>query len=93
MPKLENKVALITGSTRGIGHATALMMASQGADIVVNGRPSAVEREAAARTVAAIEALGRRAVFIPADVGYRDQVENLSKEAITEFGHLTDGLR
>ena len=90
MLKLENRVALITGSTRGIGHTTALMFAHEGADIVINGRPeeSAVEREAAARTVAAIESIGRRAVFIPADVGDRAQVESLFRKAIDHFGHL-----
>lgn len=90
MAKLENRVALITGSTRGIGHATALMFAREGADIVVNGRPeeSAVERDAAAKTVAAIEAIGRRAIFIPADVGDRTQVESLFAGAIDHFGHL-----
>ena len=74
--KLVGKVALITGSTQGIGHATAITMAKEGADIVINGRiPSeSAKANSAEETKQLIEELGRRALICYADVGDRDQV-------------------
>jgi 3-oxoacyl-[acyl-carrier protein] reductase len=65
MLDLTGKSALVTGGARGIGKAICLTLARQGADIgfVDVGRP-----EVAQATVAEIEALGRKAVFIAADV-------------------------
>ncbi len=61
--KLEGKVAIVTGAARGIGRATALELARNGADVVVNDLPAV---DAAAAVVQEIEALGRRALFSPA---------------------------
>lgn len=58
-------IALITGGSRGLGRNTALHLAAQGSDIVLTYRSAAAEAQA---TVAAIEALGRRAVALPLDV-------------------------
>ena len=58
MGKLDDKVALITGSGRNIGRATALKFAEEGADIIVNARSNREEAEAVAEEV---RALGRRA--------------------------------
>lgn len=63
--KHENKIALITGSSRGLGRNIALQLARSGADIVVTYRQSKTEGET---VVAEIQALGRRAVALPIDV-------------------------
>lgn len=78
-----NKVAVVTGSGRGIGRAVALNLASQGADIVVNYFR---RREPAEETVRDIEALGRKAVAVKADMGEPDQIDKLIDEAVQAFG-------
>ena len=92
--RLAGKVALITGSTQGIGRATALAMAREGADIVVNGRPpdSATAADAAEQTRLAIEQLGRRALICHADVADRDQVAAMFETALEHFGHIDIAL-
>lgn len=59
-------IALITGGSRGLGKSTALRLAAQGSDIILTYRS---QRAAAEATVAEIQALGRRAVALPLDVG------------------------
>ena len=88
--KLENKVALITGSTQGIGRATALAMARAGADIVINGRPSshATEPAAAEQTAREIQSLGRRAIICLADVGDREQIVEMFQRTVEHFGGI-----
>lgn len=73
----ENKVALITGSGRGIGRAIALHFASLGADIVVNYLRHRTTAEA---TAADIRSLGRKAWVIKADIGKMESIENLFGE-------------
>ena len=85
MGKLDGKIALITGSGRNIGRATALMLAREGAHVVVNARSNRQEAEAVAREVAA---LGVRSRAIIADVAQRDQVEAMAKTALGEFGRV-----
>ncbi|HBY92897.1 MAG TPA: hypothetical protein DEP84_02870 [Chloroflexi bacterium] len=82
--RLEGRVALITGSSRGIGRATALMMAREGADIVVNGR----SEERIWNVVAEIESLGRRALAAPADVGVTSEVNAMVERAVETFGRI-----
>ena len=82
---LEGKVALITGASRGIGRATALMFAQNGADLIINY----LKNEAAAREVAArVEAFGRKAFLIKADVANRAAVEAMREEIQRESGGL-----
>ena len=82
---LTGKVALVTGASRGIGQATAIDLAEAGADIVVNF----IGNEAVAQeTVDAIEALGRKAIKIKADVGNADEVQAMVDEAVAAFGHI-----
>jgi enoyl-[acyl-carrier protein] reductase III len=80
-----NKIALITGSGRGIGKATALHFAKLGADIVINYLR---KQSAAEETARAIEALGRKALVVKADVGDPDDIDKLFAEIETQFGAL-----
>jgi 3-oxoacyl-[acyl-carrier protein] reductase len=84
MPK-HRRVALITGSGRNIGRATALRLARDGFDIVVNGSKDRGTCDAVAEDV---EALGRRAVVIMADVGRRSECQRLASEAIAALGQV-----
>ena len=82
---LTGKVALVTGASRGIGQATAIELAKAGADIIGNF----MGNEAGAQeTVEAIEALGRKAIKIKANVGDADDVQAMVDEAHATFGHI-----
>ncbi len=81
--RLDGKVALITGSDSGIGQATAIEYAREGADIVVNYLH---DGEGADQTRKAVEAEGRRALVVPADVSDEDQVEAMFTKAVEAFG-------
>ncbi|MBW3590110.1 MAG: SDR family oxidoreductase [Actinobacteria bacterium] len=85
MGKLDDRVALITGSDSGIGHASAIQFAKEGADIVVNYLH---DEDGANRTKAKVEAEGRRAIVVQADHGYEDQVEKLFGAAFEAFGKV-----
>ena len=85
MGKLDGRVALITGSGRNIGRATALMMAGEGANIVVNARSNRDEAEA---TAAAVEELGVKALPVLADVSQKDQVDAMIDAAMSTFGRI-----
>ncbi len=82
---LEGKVALVTGSSRGIGRAIALELARRGADIIVNYRSHA---EAAEAVVEAIRGLGRRAALLQADVSRADEAAALVNEGRRALGGL-----
>jgi 3-oxoacyl-[acyl-carrier protein] reductase len=83
---LTGKIALVTGSGRGIGRATAQHLARAGADIIVNYRSNA---EAAAETQASVESIGRRCIAIQADVSQEEEVTRLFAEATRELGPIT----
>jgi NAD(P)-dependent dehydrogenase (short-subunit alcohol dehydrogenase family) len=82
--KLENKVALVTGAGSGIGRATALMMAAEGARIMI----SDVNVIGGEDTVAMLEQRGCEAHFFRADVSKAAEVEALMNETIKLFGRL-----
>ena len=81
----ENKVAMVTGSSRGLGKALAIELAKQGYDIVVNYARS---RSAAEETVKEIEALGRKAIMIRANVGDVKKLRTMFEQVKEEFGRL-----
>ena len=85
MGKLDGKVALITGSGRNIGRATALKLAGEGAHIVVNARANQAEADAVAREV---RDLGVKSLAILADIGNKDQVDAMVGRALNEFGRV-----
>ena len=82
---LKDKVAVVTGSSRGIGRAIALKLAGLGAKMVVNYRTNA---EAAREVVEAIGAQGGQAMAVQADVGDADDAKRLIKAAQTTYGGL-----
>lgn len=83
--ELKGKVSLISGSSRGIGRATALILAESGSDIVVNYIKN---REAAESIAAQIESIGRKAKVYQADVSNRDQVSDLVDKVKEDFGSI-----
>jgi len=85
MDRLKDKVALITGSDSGIGQATAVEFARQGADVVVNYLHDA---DGADETKRRIEGEGRRAVVVQADHGDERQVEKMFRAGLEAFGHI-----
>jgi 3-oxoacyl-[acyl-carrier protein] reductase len=85
MGKLDGKTALVTGGGRGIGRGIALELAREGADVVVNYRR---DRDAAETTVRDIEALGRRAFALQADVSDWEQVQAMVTDAVARLGGL-----
>jgi len=82
---LTGKVAIVTGSSRGIGRAIALSLARQGARVVVNSSKSA---EAAEEVASEIRANGGQAVAVVADVSVQADAEQLVKSAIDTYGRI-----
>jgi 3-oxoacyl-[acyl-carrier protein] reductase len=82
---LQGKIAIVTGSSRGIGAAIVRELAAQGATAVVNHRDSAVQAEA---IVAEIAAAGGQALAIQADVSSVIEAQRLIKETVDRFGRL-----
>lgn len=83
--RLHDKIALITGSDSGIGHATAIEFAKEGADVVVHYLDDA---DGAARTQQAVEEHGRRAILAQADISDEAQVSRMFDVAIEVFGQV-----
>ena len=82
--QLEGQVAIVTGAGTGIGRSTALLLAKEGAAVVVAARTLA-DLEAVA---AEIEAAGGKALAVPTDVSVEEQAEALVKQTIETFGRI-----
>ena len=82
---LRGRVALVTGSNRGIGHGIARELARAGADVVVNYLEHADE---AAQVASEIRRLGRRATTVAGDIGTRDDVERIVAQGESELGPI-----
>ncbi len=80
--RLKDKVALVTGAGTGIGKATAILFAKEGADIVVAN----LELPEAAETAEAIRKIGGKVVVIAADISKPDEIYTMVDRAISEFG-------
>jgi 7-alpha-hydroxysteroid dehydrogenase len=82
--KVDGRVAVVTGAGRGIGAASALALAEAGADVVLAARTEEQLQEVAAQ----VEALGRKAVVVAADLQDLDQVAALAQTAVDSLGRL-----
>ncbi len=83
---LSGKVAIVTGSARGIGRAIALKLAEVGADIVLNDIAAAAD--SLEEVAAEIRALNRQALAVTADVSSKDDVNRMVEAAVNTFGHI-----
>jgi NAD(P)-dependent dehydrogenase (short-subunit alcohol dehydrogenase family) len=81
---LSGKVAIITGSTKGIGKAIAERMAEQGASVVISSRNQDVCDDVAADIVAR----GGRAIGVPCNINYKEQLESLVEKTNSAFGDI-----
>ncbi len=85
LQRLQGKVAVVTGASRGIGRATALALAAEGAKVVVNYASS---QTAADQVVAEVVAMGGAAIAVPGDVSKPDQVDALINAAMEKWGQI-----
>jgi NAD(P)-dependent dehydrogenase (short-subunit alcohol dehydrogenase family) len=85
MDRLANRVALITGGSRGFGRATALVFAREGADVVVAYRAADGDAKTA---VEEIERTGRRALAVRVDVAEAGETAALAEQAVRAFGRV-----
>ena len=83
--RLRDRVAIITGASRGIGRAVALALAAEGANVVVNYASSSA---AAQDVVAAITDAGGSAIALQADVSKLEQIDALVKDTLEKFGRI-----
>ena len=90
--KLKDAVAIVTGASRGIGKATAIALAQEGAHVVCTARSSDATPSKLPGTiddtVRQIEALGRRALAVPCDIYRDEQVEAMAQRTLAEFGRI-----
>ena len=84
MTKLQDKVAVITGGTKGIGLGIAAEFIKEGAKVVIGGR----NPETGKAGVAELEELGGQAFFVACDVGNLDSLDNIISKAVAHFGRL-----
>jgi len=83
--QLKNKVALVTGGSRGIGRAISLAFAEEGADVVVNYYRAKAEAD---EVVGKIREMGQHAIAVQADVAIAEHVNRIVEKALEEFGRI-----
>ncbi|HYI26194.1 MAG TPA: glucose 1-dehydrogenase [Thermomicrobiales bacterium] len=84
MPRLQDKVAIVTGAASGIGRATAALFAREGARVVVGDR----DDEGGPATVASIREEGGDAIFVHVDISKEADCANLVKQTVAHYGRL-----
>jgi 3-oxoacyl-[acyl-carrier protein] reductase len=87
MARLTDRVALVTGASRGIGEAVALRLAEEGANVAIN-YTSDRSRPLAEKVKEQIEAMGRKAIVVQADVGSKAQVEAMFQQVSEQLGDV-----
>jgi len=87
MNRLLNKIALVTGGNRGIGEAIVIRLAEEGADVAINFFTEDL-REQAVQVQRKVEALGRRAMVVQADVGNKQEVVQMFAAIEGQFGEV-----
>jgi 3-oxoacyl-[acyl-carrier protein] reductase len=87
MGTLDNKIALLTGSSSGIGKAVALAFGREGAHLALN-YPNAFQAQNAAEVKNALSTLGRRVIAVQADVSTADQARPLVEETMQTYGRI-----
>jgi len=83
--KLKNKIAIVTGASRGIGKATALLLAKEGAKVVVNYLSSVSKAD---EVVSQIKEMGSDAIAVKCDISDESQVKSLIDQAVGKFGRI-----
>ena len=81
---LSNKIALITGGNGAIGSATAVKFAENGADVIIHGQ----NEETGAAVVNEIEKIGKKAVFLKANLSIPDEARKMAEQALEVFGRI-----
>ncbi|MGM9636817.1 MAG: SDR family NAD(P)-dependent oxidoreductase [Eubacteriales bacterium] len=84
MNRLQGKTAVITGSNSGVGAATALLFAAEGANVVISARRAAALEEVAEK----IKAAGGNVLVVPTDISKKEDCENLIAKAVETFGKV-----
>ena len=84
MSRLNGRVAIVTGGTKGIGYGIAEEFIKEGAQVVICGR----NEETGAAAAAELQKLGGDILFVPCDVGNIDSLDDLLKETVDHFGRL-----
>lgn len=82
--RLDQKIAIVTGATRGIGRAIALALAKEGASVVVSGR----NKEDCQKVVDKIEGLGKKGMAVECDVNYSTDIDDMIETTVSEFGRV-----
>jgi 3-oxoacyl-[acyl-carrier protein] reductase len=85
MMKLAERTARVTGASRGIGRATALALAMEGADVAINYLSNDAAAKALAKDIAAV---GRRTLLVRANVAEYPDTNQMAQSVLQEFGHL-----